>query len=85
MIDGLLRIHSEIGKGSRFWFDITLPRATGSVAVEMPMTQRAAPIPTGVVWDVLVDFANYARWNEFCPSCEAELELGSPVVGSRAM
>lgn len=51
---GQIRLDSEIGKGSRFWFDITLPRATGSVAVEMPMTQRAAPIPTGVVWDVLV-------------------------------
>ena len=35
--------------------------------------------PIQLVWDVLVDFANYGEWNEFCPSCEAELEMGSPV------
>ena len=36
--------------------------------------------PAQWVWDVLVDFPNYARWNKFCPGCEAQLELGSPVV-----
>jgi len=35
--------------------------------------------PIQLVWDVLVDFPNYHRWNKFCPSCEAELKLGSPV------
>ncbi len=35
--------------------------------------------PIQLVWDVLVDFANYGEWNAFCPSCEAELEMGSPV------
>lgn len=35
--------------------------------------------PIELVWSVLVDFANYGAWNEFCPSCEAQLELGSPV------
>ncbi len=36
--------------------------------------------PAQWVWDVLVDFANYEKWNKFCPGCEAELLLGSPVV-----
>jgi uncharacterized protein YndB with AHSA1/START domain len=31
------------------------------------------------VWAVLTDFENYAAWNTFCPSCEAELVLGAPV------
>lgn len=31
------------------------------------------------VWAVLTDFKNYAEWNTFCPSCEAELVLGTPV------
>lgn len=35
--------------------------------------------PAQLVWDVLVDFPNYSKWNKFCPSCEASLELGSPV------
>jgi uncharacterized protein YndB with AHSA1/START domain len=36
--------------------------------------------PVGLVWEVLVDFANYGSWNGFCPSCEATLELGAPVT-----
>lgn len=35
--------------------------------------------PAQLVWDVLVDFENYGLWNKFCPSCEASLELGTPV------
>ena len=35
--------------------------------------------PVELVWGVLVDFRNYGQWNAFCPSCEASLELGSPV------
>ena len=35
--------------------------------------------PIELVWDVLVDFANYGQWNKFCPVCEAELVIGSPV------
>lgn len=35
--------------------------------------------PVERVWQVLVDFDNYHAWNEFCPVCEATLELGSPV------
>lgn len=31
------------------------------------------------VWSVLTDFKNYGEWNTFCPSCEAELVLGTPV------
>ncbi|PLW66706.1 SRPBCC domain-containing protein [Pseudohalioglobus lutimaris] len=36
--------------------------------------------PAQLVWDVLVDFARYPQWNQFCPSIEATLEVGSPVV-----
>ncbi|MEH6588123.1 MAG: SRPBCC domain-containing protein [Halioglobus sp.] len=32
-----------------------------------------------LVWQVIADFEHYALWNEFCPSIEAVLELGSPV------
>lgn len=35
--------------------------------------------PIELVWEVLVDFANYSAWNSFCPSCEARLEIGSPI------
>ncbi len=35
--------------------------------------------PVELVWQVLVDFENYALWNRFCPRCEAQLQLGSPV------
>ncbi len=34
--------------------------------------------PIQLVWDVLVNFADYGNWNPFCPFCEATLELGSP-------
>jgi len=35
--------------------------------------------PVELVWDILVDFGNYGQWNSFCPQCEAELVLGSPI------
>lgn len=35
--------------------------------------------PASFVWGVLIDFENYGKWNEFCPRCEAELVMGSPV------
>ena len=35
--------------------------------------------PAELVWEVLTDFARYGEWNEFCPSIEATLEIGSPV------
>ncbi len=35
--------------------------------------------PAEFVWRVIVDFARYPEWNEFCPSIEAKLELASPV------
>ena len=37
----------------------------------------AAPIQ--LVWEVLVNFADYGKWNSFCPECEAALEIGSPI------
>ena len=35
--------------------------------------------PIQLVWDVLVNFADYGKWNTFCPECDAELEIGSPI------
>jgi len=36
--------------------------------------------PVELVWDILLDFANYSEWNTFCPSVKNEsLELGSAV------
>ncbi len=35
--------------------------------------------PAELVWAVLVDCPAYGQWNAFCPSIDAELELGSPV------
>jgi uncharacterized protein YndB with AHSA1/START domain len=35
--------------------------------------------PAQVVWDVIVDFANYGLWNTFCPSMKGEPVVGSPV------
>lgn len=35
--------------------------------------------PAELVWQVIVDFASYPQWNEFCPEIEAQLEIGSPV------
>ena len=53
---GALMLDSELGKGSRFWFEIALPRATGADA--QPAEDAAAPpvpaLPEGLVWNVLV-------------------------------
>ena len=35
--------------------------------------------PAELVWEVLTDFGRYGEWNQFCPSIEATLEIGSPV------
>ncbi len=35
--------------------------------------------PDAVVWDVLVDFRNYARWNSFTPRIDAAFPLGDPL------
>ena len=35
--------------------------------------------PQALVWDVLVDFDNYAAWNEFCPLIKGELRLGAAL------
>jgi uncharacterized protein YndB with AHSA1/START domain len=35
--------------------------------------------PAKVVWDVIVDFANYNLWNTFCPSIKGKPVVGSPV------
>ncbi len=36
--------------------------------------------PASVVWDVIVDFENYPRWNQFCPEVRGELKLGAPLA-----
>lgn len=35
--------------------------------------------PAALVWEVLLDFANYGEWNTFCPSIKGEPVVGSPV------
>ncbi|WP_062259965.1 SRPBCC domain-containing protein [Endozoicomonas arenosclerae] len=35
--------------------------------------------PAEVVWDILVNFKDYHKWNRFCPKADATLELGSPI------
>jgi uncharacterized protein YndB with AHSA1/START domain len=35
--------------------------------------------PAEVVWDVILDFANYGLWNTFCPSMKGEAVIGSPL------
>jgi len=36
--------------------------------------------PVELVWKILVDFENYAKWNKFCPQAIAKLEVGSPIT-----
>ncbi len=36
--------------------------------------------PREVVWSILVDFENYALWNDFCPKIDGKLELGEAVT-----
>ena len=36
--------------------------------------------PSKVVWNILVDFENYALWNDFCPKIDGKLELGEAVT-----
>ena len=36
--------------------------------------------PVELVWDILLDFANYPEWNTFCPQIKNEsLEMGAAV------
>ncbi len=36
--------------------------------------------PVELVWQILLDFENYEKWNTFCPRAINEsLELGSPI------
>jgi uncharacterized protein YndB with AHSA1/START domain len=35
--------------------------------------------PAKVVWDIILDFANYGLWNTFCPGMKGEAVVGSPV------
>jgi len=35
--------------------------------------------PAQVVWDVILDFANYGLWNTFCPGMKGEAVIGSPL------
>ena len=35
--------------------------------------------PAALVWEIITDFEKYGEWNQFCPSIEGELEIGSPV------
>lgn len=36
--------------------------------------------PVKLVWEILLDFENYAAWNSFCPTAiNDSLDIGSPV------
>ena len=35
--------------------------------------------PVELVWQILVDFENYAKWNAFSPQTVATLEIGEPI------
>ncbi len=48
LMGGRLRLESEVGKGSRFWFDLSLPTAQG------PEMERNRPAPTAPVPDASI-------------------------------
>lgn len=35
--------------------------------------------PISLVWDILLDFENYHKWNKFTPKVECDLEIGHLV------
>ncbi len=35
--------------------------------------------PKSLVWEVLLDFDNYHKWNPFTPKIETDLRVGTPV------
>lgn len=35
--------------------------------------------PVELVWQVLTNFADYGKWNPFCPRIKTRLKLGEPV------
>lgn len=35
--------------------------------------------PAELVWEIIVDFAHYGQWNEFCPSIKGQLRMGEPL------
>lgn len=39
----------------------------------------AIEAPVELVWEILVDFENYHKWNTFCPSMKSELKIGAAV------
>ncbi|MEZ7996857.1 MAG: SRPBCC domain-containing protein, partial [Halioglobus sp.] len=42
-------------------------------------TEIVINAPAAMVWDIILDFANYGLWNTFCPSMKGEAVLGSPL------
>ncbi len=40
IMGGTLEVHSELGSGSRFWFEIELPPVRGTVTARLPKLQR---------------------------------------------
>lgn len=37
-------------------------------------------VPTETVWQVLLDTANYPKWNAFISRCESSFVVGEPII-----
>lgn len=56
--------------------------AQGRLFAFAPEASVEIDAPVEIVWQVLVDFDSYPRWNLFTPSIACDGKLGSPVVMS---
>jgi hypothetical protein len=54
--------------------------AQGSFGRFAPTATVEIDAPVERVWEILVDFPNYAAWNRFCPGIVCTGELGAKVV-----
>ncbi|RKT88818.1 Polyketide cyclase / dehydrase and lipid transport [Saccharopolyspora antimicrobica] len=56
----------------------TAPTPPGHTTIESVTVEIGAP--ARFVWDVLVDYPGYDRWNPFTVHVETSLEIGSPIA-----
>lgn len=60
--------------------DLEQRYAQGSFGAFAPTASVDIDAPLERVWEILVDFPNYSRWNSFCPGIECSGVLGTNVV-----